>query len=218
MYFPASEYSRPVICRVLDRVLVFETVNRASLFTSAPLLHHCHWYWYPSVGGLATEHVRLTESGWRRSGVTVGGRGEKVMGGGEGGGVGWEGICDEGSIVASVGSEGVGSVVASVGSEGVGSVVGSEGVGVSQEMGDDEGVPPHSRISLINSQSMSWLGNWKVTISSRISVTDRLRVVLDTALGLEEEEHLCVPRKLAPIAVKVGEAGKPILYEGTLNV
>ena len=118
------------------------------------------------------------------------------MGGGEGGGVGWEGVCDEGSVAASVGSE---------------------GVGVSQEMGDEGEVPPHSRISLMNSQSMSWLVNWKLMISSRVSVTDKLKVVLDTALGLEEEEHLCVPRKLAPLVLKVGEA-KPILSEGTLNV
>ena len=141
--------------------------------------------------------MRLTESGWLRSGVTLGGGGERVMGGGEGGGVGWEGVCDEGSVVASVGSE---------------------GVGVSQEMGDDGRVPPHSRISLMNSQSMSWLVKGKLMISSMVSVTDRLRVVLDTALGLEDEEHLCVPRKLAPTVLKVGKAGKPILSEGTLNV
>ena len=77
------------------------------------------------------------------------------MGGGEGGGVGWEGVCDEGSVVASVGSE---------------------GVGVSQEMGDDGGVPPHSRISLMNSQSMSWLVNWKLIDSSVISVSNHLRL------------------------------------------
>ena len=90
------------------------------------------------------------------------------MGGGEGGGVGWEGVCDEGSVAASVGSE---------------------GVGVSQEMGDDGGVPPHSRISLMNNQSTSWLGNWKLMISSVISVSDIATVVLDTELG---KEQFCV--------------------------
>ena len=69
---------------------------------------------------------------------------------------------------------------------GVGSVVGSEGVGVSQEMGDDGGVPPHSRISLMNNQSTSWLGNWKKMISSVISFSDTSTVVLVTELGKEQ--------------------------------
>ena len=90
------------------------------------------------------------------------------MGGGEGGGVGGEGVCDEGSVVASVGSE---------------------GVGVLQEMGDDGGVPPHNLISLMNSQSTSWLGNWKMINSSVISVSDTATVVLDTELG---KEQFCV--------------------------
>ena len=46
MYSPASEYRRPDICRLLDRVSVAVViVNRVSLLSSAPFFGHCHWYW-----------------------------------------------------------------------------------------------------------------------------------------------------------------------------
>ena len=73
--------------------------------------------------------MRLTDSGWPKTGVTDGGRGERVREGGVGkGGEEKVGVCVGGSVV----------------------------VGESQEIEDGESAT-HSCISLINSQSVSAL-------------------------------------------------------------
>ena len=103
--------------------------------------------------------MRLTDSGWPRSGVTDGGRGERVREGGVG--------------------EGEGEEV------GVG-VVGSVVVGESQEI-EDGGSPAHSCISLINSQSVLVLILNVMTMSS--GFCGRVNVFLVSVLVVEEKEQ-----------------------------
>ena len=92
-------------------------------------------------------------------------------------------------------------------------------VGESQEI-EAGGVPSHSCISLMNSQSMSKLGNWNLMNSWRILISDTVYVFLDSVLVLEEKEQLCVVTLLTGpvLAVKVVFPGEPILAEGTLSV
>ena len=102
--------------------------------------------------------MRLTESGWPRSGLSVapvGGGEERVREGGVG--------------------EGGGEEV------GTGSVVGEP-----QEM-EDGGSPAHSCISLMNSQSVSWL---KLNVISTLSgFCGRVNVFLVSVLVEEEKEQ-----------------------------
>ena len=104
--------------------------------------------------------MRLTDSGWPRSGVTDGGRGERVREGGVGEGGGEEvGVCV---------------------------VVGSVVVGESQEM-EDGGSPAHSCISLINSQSVLVLKLNVIIISS--GFCGRVNVFLVSVFVVKEKEQ-----------------------------
>ena len=103
--------------------------------------------------------MRLTDSGWPRSGVTDGGRGERVREGGVGEGGGEEvGVCVVGSVV----------------------------VGESQEM-EDGGSPAHCCISLINSQSVSTLK--LNVINKLSGFCGRVNVFLVSVLVVEEKEQ-----------------------------
>lgn len=108
-----------------------------------------------------------------------------------------------------------------VGARGVGGEEGGEveGVGVGGSVGgshemEDGGSPVHSRISLMNSQSMSVVVSWNVMFRCVILVCDTVKVFLDSVLSLEGKEHLS---NLTVFVLKL-IVGEPILAEGILNV